>query len=151
MRGLTLFGNAFAALDTTGLGELVRSISSDAAGKLRSGQRQPSGRWLVSLPPSDAPSVQSLHRADLHQALVNRLGSDTLLPGRSVRVAPDGTSVVSVDGREKDFDVVIAADGLRSKARKRWGLDRRLRYAGYAAWRGVTASRGHLADEGGET
>ena len=149
--GLTLFGNALSALDSIGLGEAVQTVSSDAAGRLRSGQRQPSGRWLVSLPPSAAPSVRSLHRADLHTALVNVLGGDRVHLTHPAAVDSEGAPIVSVDGRRETFDLVVSADGLRSDARRTWRLDRGLRYAGYTAWRGVTASRGHLADEAGET
>lgn len=149
--GLTLFGNAFAALDAIGLGDLVRSVSSTAIGRLRSGQRQPSGRWLISLPPSETPSVRSLHRADLHRALVQHLMPGTLHLSHAARVSADGAPVVRADGGEDHFDLVIAADGIRSDARARWGLDRGLRYAGYTAWRGVTTSTGHLSDEAGET
>lgn len=149
--GLTLFGNAFAALDALGLGEAVREISTDAAGRLRSGQRQPSGRWLLTLPPSEAPSVRSLHRSDLHRALVDQLPGATIRRGQEGIVSSTGAPVVVVAGCEERYDLVIAADGLRSDARRRWGLDGGLRYAGYTAWRGVTTSRGHLADEAGET
>ncbi|MGO1629324.1 2-polyprenyl-6-methoxyphenol hydroxylase [Brevibacterium sp. Mu109] len=149
--GLTLFGNAFAALDAIRLGDLVRDVSSSAVGRLRSGQRQPSGRWLISLPPSDTPNVRSLHRSDLHRALADRLQPGTLRLSQTARVADDGAPVVTVDGHEEQYDLVIAADGIRSDARKRWGLDPGLRYAGYTAWRGVTASTGHLSDEAGET
>lgn len=149
--GLTLFGNAFAALDALGRGETVREVSSTAVGRLRSGQRRPSGRWLVSLPPSETPSVRSLHRADLHRALAGLLKPGTLRFSQTARVSADGSPVLIVNGREEHFDVVIAADGIRSEARSRWGLDRGLRYAGYTAWRGVTTSTGHLSDEAGET
>lgn len=149
--GLTLFGNAFAALDAVGLGTVAREVSSTAVGRLRSGQRQPSGRWLVSLPPSETPSVRSLHRADLHHALVKLLEPGTLHLSEAAGVSADGSPVLKVNGREEHFDVVIAADGIRSDARDRWGLDRGLRYAGYTAWRGITASTGHLSDEAGET
>lgn len=149
--GLTLFANAFAALDAILLGDVVRSVSSDVVGRLRSGQRQPSGRWLLSLTPSQVPAVRSLHRADLHRALTDRLQGAVLRSGCAATVSPDGEPAVEVDGLEERHDLVIAADGLRSEARHLWGLDRGLRYAGYTAWRGVTASSGHLADEAGET
>lgn len=149
--GLTLFGNAFAALDAVGLGDLVREVSSTAIGRLRSGQRQPSGRWLISLPPSETPSVRSLHRTDLHRALVQCLEPGTLQFSQTPRVSADGSPVLSIDGRTERFDLVVAADGIRSDARRQWGLDRGLRYAGYTAWRGVTTSTGHLSDEAGET
>lgn len=149
--GLTLFGNALAALDTVGLGELVRSVSSLALGRLRSGQRHPSGHWLLSLPPSETPGVRSLHRADLHRALVQHLRPGTIRLSAVASVAADGAPVVHVDGEEHPVDLVIAADGIRSDARARWGLDRGIRYAGYTAWRGITTTAGHLADEAGET
>lgn len=149
--GLTLFGNAFAALDAIELGDLVREVSSTAVGRLRSGQRQPSGRWLVALPPSDAPGVRSLHRSDLHQALVTRLAPGTLRLGEAARVSEDGAPIVTVNRNEEQFDLVVAADGIRGEARARWGLDPGLRYAGYTASRGVTSSTGHLSDEAGET
>ncbi|QQB63301.1 NAD(P)-binding protein [Kytococcus sedentarius] len=121
--GLTLFGNAFAALDAIELGDLVREVSSTAVGRLRSGQRQPSGRWLVALPPSDAPGVRSLHRSDLHQALVTRLAPGTLRLGEAARVSEDGAPIVTVNRNEEQFDLVVAADGIRGEARARWGLD----------------------------
>ncbi|WP_182357210.1 FAD-dependent monooxygenase [Tomitella gaofuii] len=149
--GLTLFANAFAALDAIGLGDTVRAVSGDALGRMRSGQRRPSGRWLVSVSPGSGPAVRSLHRAELHSALLAPLAEGTVRAGRTARAAPGGAPVVTVDGSEESFDLVIAADGVRSTARTAWGLDCGVRYAGYTAWRGVTASRGHLADEAGET
>ncbi len=149
--GLTLFGNALGALDAIGLGDCVRQISSDAIGRLRSGQRRPSGQWLVSLPSSMPVTVRSLHRSDLHRALLELLAKNTLRLGVTATVSPDGVPGIEVDGDMETFDLVVAADGLRSDARRLWDLDRGVRYAGFTAWRGVTASRGHLADEAGET
>lgn len=148
--GLTLFGNAFAALDTIGLGETVRQISSDAVSRMRTGQRQPSGRWLVSLAPRQAPPIRSLHRSDLHRTLADALAPGTLRLGAEVQVSGDGSPVVSLAGQHERFDVVIAADGLHSEARRRWGLDPGIRYAGYTAWRGVTTRLQQL-EEAGET
>lgn len=149
--GLTLFGNALTALDAIGLGETAQKVSSDAVGRLRSGQRRPSGRWLVSMPPSAAPSVHSFHRAELHAAFAGMLNEGTLHLNHEVTVDSEGAPIVSVDGDTETFDLIIAADGLHSDARRNWGLDRGVRYAGYTAWRGVTTSHGHLADEAGET
>ncbi|WP_158726488.1 FAD-dependent monooxygenase [Tomitella fengzijianii] len=148
--GLTLFVNAFAALDAIGLGDTVRAVSADALGRMRSGQRRPSGRWLVSVPPGSGPAVRSLHRAELHSALLARLPAGMVRAGSTAQADPGGAPVVTVDGALERFDLVVAADGIRSGARRTWGLDRGVRYAGYTAWRGVTASRGHLADEAGE-
>lgn len=149
--GLTLFGNAFAALDAIGLGDQIRQISTDALGRIRSGQRRPSGRWLLCVPPSDQATVRSLHRADLHGTLTPMLDAGSLRLRTKVTVPSDGRPMVRTDSHAEAFDLVVAADGLRSDTRRRWGLDRGLRYAGYTAWRGITASRGHWTDEVGET
>ncbi|MFD0555866.1 2-polyprenyl-6-methoxyphenol hydroxylase-like FAD-dependent oxidoreductase [Stackebrandtia endophytica] len=145
--GLTLFGNAFAALDAVGLGNVVRGVSGDMFGRLRSGQRTPSGSWLVSVPPSEATTARSLHRADLHAALVAELDRGTLHPNSRALVSAEGEPEVSVDGRTERFDLVVGADGIRSEARRTWGLDPGVRYAGYTAWRGVTAPAEVLSDE----
>lgn len=149
--GLTLFNNAFSALDALNLGDTVREVSSSAIGRVRSGQRQPSGRWLVSLPPSSTPSVWSLHRADLHQVLAGQLQPGTLKFSQEVYVSADGAPVLTVNGQPKECDLIIAADGICSEARQQWGLDHGLRYAGYTAWRGITASDAHFANDAGET
>ena len=149
--GLTLFGNAFGALDAIGLGDTGRQVSADAIARMRAGQRAPSGDWLVSMPPAMAPSLRSLHRAELHRALTDALPAGTLRLGHTATVASDGQPIVTVEGVEERFDLVVAADGLRSDARARLGLDRGLRYAGYTAWRGVTAAGIDVQDEAGET
>lgn len=149
--GLTLFDNAFVALDAIGLGDVVRHISSDAIGRIRSGQRRPSGQWLVSMPPSETPTIRSLHRVDLQEVLLRQLASGTLSMGNRVTVSTDGDPVIVLGDHEESFDLVVGADGIRSDARRRWGLDRGLRYAGYTAWRGVAPASGHLAGAAGET
>src|SRR5699024_9618242 len=55
--GLTLFDNAFGALDAVGAGHAVRAVSSDVLASTRGGQRSPAGDWLVSIPPAHAPAV----------------------------------------------------------------------------------------------
>jgi 2-polyprenyl-6-methoxyphenol hydroxylase-like FAD-dependent oxidoreductase len=149
--GLTLFDNAFVALDAIGLGDIVRNVSSDAIGRLRSGQRLPSGQWLVSMPPFEAPAIRSLHRVDLQESLLQQLASGTLSLGNRVTVSTEGAPVITIGEHQESFDLVVGADGIRSDARQRWGVDRGLRYAGYTAWRGVAPASGHLADAAGET
>ena len=66
--GLTLFKNAFTALDSLGVGAAVRCVSSDAIASMRAGQRAPSGSWMLTVPPDAVASLRSIHRADLHPA-----------------------------------------------------------------------------------
>lgn len=92
-----------------------------------------------------------MHRAELHRALVDALPAGSLRLGHSAVVAEDGEPVVRVAGAAERFDLVIAANGLRSDTRARLGLDRGVRYAGYTAWRGVTAAGVDVHGEAGET
>lgn len=149
--GLTLFGNAFEALDLVGLGDAVRSISSGAIASMRSGQREPSGAWLVTVPQSSVSTMRSVHRVDLHRALNSMLEPGSLHLGIPTVVSADGAPHLTVGGRIETFDVVVAADGIRSRNRKALGLDAGIHYAGYTAWRGVTTQPVDIHGEAGET
>lgn len=149
--GLTLFGNALGALDTIGPGDAVRHVSSGAIARMRAGQRTPSGSWLMSMPSALVPTLRSVHRVELHRALLDAIPATSLRVASSATVAADGQPVVTVAGDEERFDLVVAADGLRSDARTRLGLDRGVRYAGCTAWRGVTVAGVDVLGEAGET
>ncbi|MFT4231308.1 MAG: FAD-dependent monooxygenase [Leucobacter sp.] len=149
--GLTLFGNAFEALDLLGLGDAVRAVSSGAIASMRAGQRTPSGSWLVTVPPGAVASMRSLHRVELHRVLTERLRAGTVHAGSAALVAADGTPRVTVGDRAEDFDLVVAADGIRSRNRIALGLDIGLHHSGYTAWRGVTNRAVDLHGEASET
>lgn len=149
--GLSLFGNAVAALEAVALAEVVLPPASAEASAFTAGQRTPSGRWLVVMPRKAAASLRVVHRADLHSALTLALEPGTLRPGTAASVATDGSPTLTVSQREERFDLVIAADGIRSQARRSLGLDTGLRYAGYTAWRGVTGVPVDVDGEAGET
>ena len=136
--GLTLFGNAFDALATVGLSELVQSVSSGEIATMRAGQRTPDGDWLLTLPKAAVASLRSVHRVTLQDALVAQLAADSLRFGARALVATNGAPTITVQGASEVYDLVIAADGLRSENRQRLGLETGLLYSGYTAWRGVT-------------
>lgn len=149
--GLSLFANAFGALEAMGLRGVVEPLTSPVIGEFKAGQRRPSGAWMVVMPPAAIASLRAVHRSDLHRALVTDLAPGTLVLGREASVHPHGEAVITVDGAEQAFDLVVAADGIRSRSRARLGLDSGLRYAGYSAWRGVTEGTVDLGGEAGET
>lgn len=149
--GLSLFGNSFDALDAVGLGGLVRSLASGEAAEFKAGQRTPSGDWLVVLPAQATATLRAVHRVALHRGLAAALAPDALRPGSDASVSPDGAPVITANGSAQRFDLVVAADGINSRARAVLGLDPGLRYAGYAAWRGVTETPFDLDGEAGET
>ena len=153
--GLSVFGNGLRALESLGLREQFEAITSPTASAYRSGQQRPDGRWLATIPSDAVTDLRIAHRADLHHMLLAQLRPGTLRCSAEVTDAhangtvcirrPPGSSSV------QDFDLVIAADGLHSGLRARWGHDPGVRYAGYSAWRGITSTPVDLQGEAGET
>ena len=138
--GLTLFGNAFAALDAVGLGERIRSICNNSLTSLQTGQRTPDGTWLTTMPQETIGQLYSVHRVTLHETLMHSLMPGTVETGREAHVATDGAPKITAGSTSELFDLVVVADGLHSRNRQRLGLDTGIRYSGFTAWRGVTNS-----------
>ncbi|MGH3829130.1 MAG: FAD-dependent monooxygenase [Pseudonocardiaceae bacterium] len=137
--GLTLWPNGLAALATFGAGEQVRARALAAPGmSIRSG----TGRVLNEVPGPVMDRIggrgMALHRAELLEALAEIVGRDTVRFGArcvGVRSERDRAIATFDDGVEVSGDVVVGADGIRSKVRSACGLDAPLRYGGFAVWR----------------
>lgn len=152
--GLSVFANGLAALDTLGVGEQFRAITSTEMSGLRGGQRTPDGRWLATIPAAALTELRIVHRADLHDLLVDALRPGTLVLGAPVTtVDPAGVTSVYRDEVDRDerFDLAVAADGIGSAVRRSWPEDPGIRYSGYSAWRGVTERPVDLRGAAGET
>ncbi|MDS1113079.1 FAD-dependent oxidoreductase [Gordonia westfalica] len=147
--GLSLFGNGLRALESLGL----RSVVPDAPGvsPTTNGTRRPDGRWLTRFDPSAIEDLRVVRRSDLHEALLGRLGSGVdIRTGTGVREVHDG-SVRLEDGTSIDgCDLIVGADGLRSRVRPAVVDDPGAVYGGYVAWRAIT-SRPLDLDAAGET
>src|SRR5699024_10033095 len=137
--GLTLFGTAFAALDAVGLSEPIQAISSNTLATLHTGQRTPDGTWLTTMPRATVEKLHTVHRVTLHNTLRELLAPGTIQTGVQAQAAADGTPRVTTGATTEIADLVLAADGLRSRNRHRLGLDPGITYSGYTAWRGVTS------------
>lgn len=153
--GLSLFGNGLAAMQVLGLSGPARQIGA-VPGALGvdtpAGQRRPDGRWLARVPAAAKKTVAVVHRADLHRILIGAVAPGTVRTGQPVDgVSADGRSVLLSGGNTETFDVVIAADGIRSRVRREWPDDPGVRYAGYRAWRGVTRRAVEVSTGSGET
>lgn len=134
--GLSLFPNGLAALRAVGLGGSVAAMPA-ADGPLSGAIRTAAGRTLAR---TSAAGVRVVHRAELRRAMLEGLGPDVRLEFEaSAAVADAGAGRVLAGERERTADLVIAADGLRSRTRAALGLDRGIRWAAYGAWRGVTS------------
>lgn len=92
-----------------------------------------------------APSVV-FHRAALHSALAEAFGGEGVhLGARLQGFEDDGHTVVArfEDGREARGDLLVGADGLKSRVRAQLHGDAPPRYAGYPCWRGLTGTFSH--------
>ncbi len=140
--GITLWNNALGVLRNWGLEAHV----CDAGCVLERGElRSAAGRTLVTTPLAEiarrtgSPAV-ALHRAQLATVLVSALPPGALALGREFvrfEVSDRGVRVFFADGSAERADVLIGADGLRSRVRAQLCGDAAPRYAGYTCWRGL--------------
>ena len=110
---------------------LGRGALTDARG------RDLSATDLELLREEYGPTI-ALHRAELHHALLAAAGDTPVALGTSVeKLEPAGDRVDAVltDGRQERYDLVIGADGLRSKVRELVFGDVPIAYSGYTCWR----------------
>jgi len=133
--GIGLAANALHALDRLGVGDAIRA-RGEVARRLRA--LKPNGDVVVEI---EGREMLGVHRADLQEVLARGAG-DALRLGVACdgfRDENDRVVVTGSDGAELEGDVLVGADGLRSKTRS-WLLDDGLpSYAGYVGWRAVTA------------
>jgi FAD-dependent urate hydroxylase len=87
--------------------------------------------------------VMTVLRADLHRLLLDRLGTDLIRWGKEfVHAEQDKQQVIVhfADGSMDRGALLIGADGIHSKVRQAMKGDVKLRYGGYAAYRGMVAN-----------
>ena len=140
--GISLWLNAVRALADLDVRLPETSASTDVGGV-----RTSDGRWLSRTDASGyrarygAPLL-AVHRAELHQALLDSVAPGTVLTGVRVDgVDPRSDGVAVRHGRGTSYaDLAVLADGLTSTTRHLVAGPRpRVRYAGYTAWRGVAS------------
>lgn len=141
--GLLLAANAQKAFGKLGLQEAVGRLGTRAsAGEIRSWR----GEVLANVPVAElekkvgAASV-AVHRADLQALLAREAGEETLRLGAEVTSFEQderGVKVFVADGHEERADLLVGADGLRSRVRARMFGPEEPHYAGYTSWRAVT-------------
>jgi 2-polyprenyl-6-methoxyphenol hydroxylase-like FAD-dependent oxidoreductase len=153
--GLTLWPNAIEALDKLGLAGAVLSKSKPSAGiEMRSWSGTPifSVRPASEFDDPDAMYSLAIHRGELQKILLAAAGETEIkLGARCTGFDQDERQVTAFfeDGTTARGDLLIAADGIRSLIRAKLFGNRKLRYAGYTVWRGVTEF--HLKQSTGMT
>lgn len=136
--GLTLFGNGMAALESLGLGSALRRRAGDVSPST-GGIRAPGGEWLARAPDTALTTMRVVHRETLHRVLLDELPPDTVRFDTPAQVTSAEKGLVTLDrGGSLRADLVVVADGIRSRSRAQVTSDPGVRHAGYGAWRGVT-------------
>ncbi|QZT61097.1 FAD-dependent oxidoreductase [Mycolicibacterium austroafricanum] len=144
--GISIWPNALAALDQIGLGDNVRQ----AGGRVTAGAiRWRDGTWLRR--PSAQRIVHALgeplvvvRRSALTEILLDALPPETVQTGLSataLSIAAATARVTLSDGRTREADAVVGADGVNSMVARAINGPLPSRYVGYTAWRGVAAYR----------
>ena len=140
--GLLLAANAQKALGRLGLAQEVAGLGTPASVvEIRSWNggaltNNPAGELEKKL---GSPTV-AVHRADLQALLVREAGEGTLRLGAEVegfRQDEGGVTAYFAGGGEERADLLVGADGLRSRVRASLLGPEKPRYAGYTAWRAV--------------
>lgn len=148
--GLTLWANAIKALRKLGLAEPVIAAGSRIA---HAEIRTASGRTLSRSEPGELeqrfgePTI-AIHRADLHDILISALPASAVrLGARCLGFEQDDRSVTArfADCASDEADLLVGTDGIHSVVRGQLFPDLKLRYSGYAAWRGVVKTKDESA------
>ncbi|WP_224814723.1 FAD-dependent monooxygenase [Hasllibacter sp. MH4015] len=144
---INLTPNAVFALDQLGVGEYLRH--SAARPSFRISRDGISGEETSRLPMSSAAEEKygapqlTIHRADLLDALRDQLPDGVLQLGKAAAGLDlhNGHATLGfADGGERDFDLVVGADGIHSVIRTAlWGEDQP-RYTGMVSYRGTFPS-----------
>ncbi|ACZ31385.1 monooxygenase FAD-binding protein [Xylanimonas cellulosilytica DSM 15894] len=148
--GISVAKNAVRALDELGLAQDVLGDAIERRTAVTALLLRPDGSSALRVP-AKRLNLLPMTRAGLHAALATHAGEVRF--GVEASVVASGAPVVVVDGEQHEFDVVVAADGVRSRSREALGLDPGLRYAGWTTWRGVTTDpfdlRGRMSETWG--
>ncbi|MFI6369249.1 FAD-dependent monooxygenase [Nocardia sp. NPDC050630] len=141
--GWSFAPNSVRAADALGFGDVMRSVSvpTRAAANLLT----PSGRYLMRFREGRDTPLLANHRADLHRALLEHLGADSVQIDAEVTGIAQDPLGVAVDYRTTDglrqivADLLIGADGIHSAVRTAlWPGVPRPVYQRILCWRGVT-------------
>lgn len=136
--GITLVYNALRLLDALGLGPELRArgrLFDDAL--IASVNGTPLQQASIPRVRSGAQSL-GLHRADLHEILSHHIDVQWGKGLSAVQAQPQGVQVTLQTGEQREYALVVGADGLHSPVRQQVFPASPMRYSGYTCWRFAT-------------
>lgn len=143
--GISLAPNALRALDTLGVGDRLRALAAPPG---EAGLRRPSGRRLALTSSSGiertfGDPIVVLPRAALVDVLLAQLPDGTVRTSSEIAVVhPGDEQQPATLSTGEPADLVVAADGLRSRTRALLFPDHEgPRYAGCTTWRTIVPGR----------
>jgi 2-polyprenyl-6-methoxyphenol hydroxylase-like FAD-dependent oxidoreductase len=143
--GLSIWTNAWQALEILGAGRTLLTLGSKAA---RLETRTSDGRVLGALPLAElekrlgVPAFVVVPRRELLRELTRLVDKErTHCRARCVGVEERAGGVIArfADGRQAEAGLLVGADGLHSVVRSHLHGNVKPRYAGYTCWRGMAA------------
>lgn len=150
--GISLWPNAVLPLRRLGVGEAIEAAgypSTDSS--LRSWTGEPLGPAVADrLEGTFGAPLVVVHRAALQGVLRAALPPDAVELGHeAVAIEQDGAgaAVHFSSGSHERGDLVVGADGIRSRVRAAVLSDGEPRYSGHTAWRGVVSMDPSLANQ----
>jgi len=144
--GISLAGNAMRALKKLGMDEEVKNRGHLISSMIIEDDK---GKRISVL---DAEKLSrehgldnvAIHRADLHQVLLNNVDRNKIFTGKlaiDFEERSEGVTIYFDDGSQEDGTAAIIADGIHSKIRKKLLPGVSPRYSGYTCWRGLVENR----------
>jgi 2-polyprenyl-6-methoxyphenol hydroxylase-like FAD-dependent oxidoreductase len=140
--GIVVSCNATVLLHQLGMAESLKRYGHPVSEMVISDK---GGRSLSSL--EMGPLVRkygpayAIHRAELHQSLLEACDGVKVTPGESVQTlkqSAEGVDVTFASGREGHFTLVVGADGLNSSIRSMLSVQSPQKvYSGHTCWRFV--------------
>ena len=140
--GINISPNATRALEGMGLTEALAAVGNVMSGQLMRSLStgEVVNEMILAGDPADSGRFGApyyiFHRADLIEVLANAVPNihlDHQLV--DLEEGDEGATVIFANGRRETFDVVIGADGIRSRVRQVLYGDDTPTYLGQTAWR----------------